>query len=80
MATFASNPLMPAAYDAVWTLVFVAILVAITLAVTATVRVLRQRTAGDTLARVGALTALHDSGAISDEEYERRRERLLDQL
>ncbi|WP_152189707.1 SHOCT domain-containing protein [Georgenia satyanarayanai] len=80
MATFATNQVLPATYDAVWSLVLVAILVAITLAVTAATRFLRHRTAGDTVARVQALAALHASGAISDEEYDRRRERLLDQL
>ncbi|PYG02342.1 Short C-terminal domain-containing protein [Georgenia satyanarayanai] len=80
MATVGENVLLPATYDAVWTLVAVAILVALTLVLTAAVRMMRQRTAGDTVARVQALAALHASGAISDEEYERRRERLLDQL
>lgn len=74
------DPLMPATYDAVWSLVLVAVLVAVTLVATAAMRALRQRTAGDTVARVQALAALHASGAISDEEYESRRERLLDQL
>ncbi|MCM3659835.1 SHOCT domain-containing protein [Georgenia satyanarayanai] len=80
MATVGENPLLPATYDAVWSLVLVAVLVAVALVATAAMRALRQRTAGDTVARVQALAALHASGAISDEEYERRRERLLDQL
>jgi uncharacterized membrane protein len=80
MATLATAPLVPATYDAVWTLAVVAVLVALTLVLTAALRALRHRAAGDTVARVQALAALHAAGAISDEEYERRRERLLAQL
>jgi len=80
MSTVGENALLPATYDAVWSLVLVAVLVAVALVATAAMRAMRQRTAGDTVARVQALAALHASGAISDEEYERRRERLLDQL
>lgn len=80
MATVGENAVFPATYDAVWSLVLVAILVAVTLIGAAAMRALRQRTAGDTVARVQALAALHASGAITDEEYETRRERLLDQL
>ena len=80
MSTVGENALLPATYDAVWSLVLVAVLVAVALVATAAMRAMRQRTAGDTVARVQALAALHASGAISDEEYESRRERLLDQL
>lgn len=75
------NPLLPATYDVVWTLVLVAVLVAAVLLVATVVKVLRRRTAGEqVVARAKALTALHEAGEISDEEYERLRSRLLDRI
>src|SRR5699024_4968769 len=80
MAAVGENAVFPATYDAVWSLVPVAILVAVTLIGAAAMPALRRRAAGDTVARVQSLAALHASGAITGEEYETRRERLLDQL
>ncbi|WP_168202716.1 MULTISPECIES: SHOCT domain-containing protein [Georgenia] len=75
------NPLLPASYDVVWTLVLVAFLVAAVLVVAAAIKVLRRRTVGEqVVASAKALTDLHEAGEISDEEYERRRSRLLDRL
>ena len=75
------NPLLPASYDVLWTLVLVALLVALVLVVAAASKVLRRRTAAEqVVARAKALTALHEAGEISDEEYERRRSRLVDRI
>ena len=75
------NPLLPASYDVMWTLVLVAVLVAAVLVVAAAIKVLRRRTAGEqVVASAKALTALHEAGEISDGEYERLRCRLLDRI
>ena len=75
------NPLLPASYDVMWTLVLVAVLVAAVLVVAAAIKVLRRRTAGEqVVASAKALTALHEAGEISDGEYERLRSRLLDRI
>ena len=77
----AANPLLPASYDVLWTLVLVALLAAVVLVVAAAIKGLRRRTAAEqVVARAKALTALHEAGEISDAEYERRRSRLLDRI
>ncbi len=80
MTPSAADPLLPASYDLVWSLVLLALLVAVVLAVVLAARALRRRPPGTTVERVRALAELRDSGAITPEEYEERKDRVLADL
>jgi len=75
-----TSPLVPASYDLVWTVVVIAVLAALVLGVVLLVRALRRPTGPGVVDRVESLRALRDSGAISEEEYAARKDRLLDRL
>lgn len=78
--TALSTPLLPASYDVVWTLVVVALLGAVVLGVLLVVRTVRRAKAPSAVRKVESLATLRESGAISEQEYEDRKNRVLDRF
>lgn len=75
-----SNPLLPASYDVVWSLVVIAVLAAALVGLVLLLRAARRPRRPDVVAKVESLAALRDSGAIPAEEYEDRKNRVLDRM